>query len=225
MNKAYTTIRVLIADDHELVREGLQVMLAKIEELEIVGEASSGEELVQLTRKLLPDVVLTDVKMPRMDGIEATRIIKGEFPHIGVIALSSFDEENLILDMLNAGARGYLLKTAGKKEITEAVKAAYKDEPYYCNHTNLKLAHLIARGGHFKDKSEKKGFTNRELEVIQMICEGLSSKQIAAQLGLKTRSVERYRDIIMEKMEVGNSAAVVMYAVTHGLCKTSIEKK
>lgn len=226
MSTNYTTIRVIIADDHELVREGLRVLMNKIPELEIIEEATNGEELLHLTRKLEPDVVLTDVKMPKMGGLEATRIIKQEFPHIGVIALSSFDDESFIIDMIHAGARGYLLKNAGKHEITEAVKAAYKDQPYYCNQTNEKLALMIARGGFYsKDKDVQNVFTKRELDVIQKICEGLSSKQIASVLGLTTRTVERYRDAIMRKMNVNNSAAVVMFAMSNGLFKSTAERK
>jgi DNA-binding NarL/FixJ family response regulator len=225
MKNAYCKIRVLIADDHELVREGLQVMLKKIDEIELVGEVTNGEELILQTRLLSPDVILTDVKMPGMDGREATRKIKNEFPHIGVIALSSFDEEDLIMDMLSAGAKGYLLKNAGKKELTDAVKAAYKDEPYYCVHTNMKLSQMISRGSKsFGNKKTAESFTERELEVIKFICEGLTSKEIASKLQLKTRTVERYRDSIMEKMEVRNAAGVVLYAVQHGICSSSAQK-
>ena len=144
MSKPYLQIKIVIADDHEMVREGLQIMASKIEDIEIIGEASNGEELVILTRRLMPDVVMVDVKMPRYSGVEATRLIKQEFPHIGVIALSSYDEESLVLDMLNAGAKGYLLKNASKHEITEAVKSVYRDEPYYCKDIQQKLAQMIA---------------------------------------------------------------------------------
>lgn len=224
MNQNYNILKVIIADDHELVREGLQVMISKITEIELIAEAANGEQLVRLTSHLLPDVVLTDVKMPVMDGIEATRQIRKKHPHIGVIALTSFNEENLIMDMLNAGANGYLLKNAGKKEITDAVKTVYKGESYYCKETNEQLSHLVAKGGVYTDKHNNL-FTDREIQVIHLICEGLSSKLIASQMMLKTRTVERYRDSIMEKMEVKNSAAVVMYAVKHGLYKFSMDKK
>lgn len=212
------TIRIIIADDHHVVREGLDVMIKKIGDIEIVAEAATGEELVQLTRRHLPDVILTDVKMPKMDGIQATAIIKKEFPHIGVIALSSFDEESLIMDMIRAGAKGYLLKNASKQEISDAVKTVYRDEPYYCKHIKGKVSEMVARGGPLRQKNHPRNlFTERELEVIALICEGLSSKQIADQLKLKTRSIERYRDTIMSKMDVKNAAGVVTYAFTHRL--------
>lgn len=219
-------IKILIADDHEMVREGLEVMIKKIEDVEIIGEASSGEELVQLTRQLVPDVVLTDIKMPKMSGLQATEIIKREFPYIGVVALSSYDEESLIIEMLKAGARGYLLKNASKEDLCEAIKTVYRDEPYYCKHIKQKISEMIARGGQLLQKQKPEDmFTERELQVIELICQGLSSKQIADHLNLKTRSVERYRDAIMDKMEVQNAAGVVMYAVTHDLCKPATAKK
>lgn len=219
-------IRIIIADDHEMVREGLEAMIKKLNEISIIGEATNGEELVELTRTLKPDVILTDIKMPKLNGLQATEQIKQEFSHIGVIALSSYDEESLIIDMLKAGARGYLLKNASKEEISEAIKTVYRDEPYYCKHIKLKISEMVARGGQLlQTKKPEEMFTERELQVIELICQGLSSKQIADQLNLKTRSVERYRDAIMDKMEVQNAAGVVMYAVTHGLCKPTTAKK
>lgn len=219
MNEPYTKIRVLVVDDHEMVREGLRVILKKIPELELVGEASNGEEALRYIRQLAPDVILTDVKMPRMDGIEFTRLVKKDWSHIGVVALSSFDEESLILDMLRAGAKGYILKNASKQELKESVEAAYRDEPYYSRNINLKLANMIARGGFILKNPYEELFSEREREVIQGIYEGLSSKQIADRLGLKPRTVERYRDGIMKKMEVRNAAGVVRYAVDHDLVK------
>jgi DNA-binding NarL/FixJ family response regulator len=224
MSKPYLQIKILIADDHEMVREGLQIMASKIDEIEIIGEASNGEELVLLTKKLQPDVVMVDVKMPKYNGIEATKLIKTEFPHIGIIALSSFDEESLVMDMLNAGARGYLLKNASKQEITEAVKAVYQDQPYYCKDINLKLAQMIAKGGQFIHHKTH-DFTQREIEVIKMICQEYSSKQIAAALNLKTRTIERYRDAIMQKMDVRNAAGVVKFAIKQGIYNPSTEKR
>lgn len=212
------TLRIILADDHEMVREGLVAMLKKLADIEIVAEASNGEELVRLTRQLAPDVVLTDVKMPKLDGIQATTLLKKEFPHIGVVALSSYDEESLVMDMLKAGARGYLLKNASKKELHEAIRTVYRDETYCCKHIKGKISALVARGGALQ-KSPRDLFTPRELQVIPLICQGLSSKQIADQLHLKARSIERYRDNIMHKMDVKNAAGVVSFAYKHGLCR------
>lgn len=218
MSKPYMKLRIVIADDHRMVREGLQIMMSKMEDIEIVGEASNGEELVNMTRLLKPDVVMADVRMPKCSGVEATRIIKKEFPHIGVVALSSFDEESLILDMLNAGAKGYLLKNASTQEISDALHAVYKDDAYYSRDVNLKLAQMVAKGGQFTAyKKVKAQFSPREIEIIELICESLSSKQIAEILHLKTRTVERYRDGIMNKMGVTNAAGLVIFAVKNSL--------
>jgi DNA-binding NarL/FixJ family response regulator len=225
MSNPYLKLRLVIADDHEMVREGLQLLLKKISSLEVVGEASNGEELVAVTRTLKPDVLLIDVKMPKCNGTEATKVIKEEFPHIGIVALSSFDEEHLIMDMLNAGAKGYLLKNAGADEILAAVQAAYKDEAYYSKEINLKLAQMVSHSG-LLDNNKKKPrlFNDTELEIITMVCDGFSSKQIANVLHLKARTIERYRDAIMEKMDVKNAAGVVMYAIKNDLYKGTGQK-
>ena len=215
----YKEIRIAIADDHELLRHGVQRLISGIEGFELVGDAGNGEDLVRLVRLTVPDVVLVDVKMPKLNGIEATRIINSEFPQIGIVGLSSFDEDDLILEMVKAGARGYLLKNTTTKELSEAVLAVHRGETYYCPEINHKLARLVAGGSQAGDHPQRSLFTLRELQVIELICEEFSSKQIAAQLQLRTRTVERYRDTIMEKMEVRNSAGLVKYALQVGLYK------
>lgn len=200
-------------------------MISKIDSIELVGEACNGEELIRLTRKLQPDVLLIDVKMPKYTGIEATRIIKEEFPHIGIVAISSFDEEYLVLDMVNAGAKGYILKNTSAKEIENAVHAVYKDESYYTPDINVKLAQMVARGGLFsKSKKGDARFNERDMNIIKMICDGSSSKEIADAMNFETRSIERYRDRIMEKMGVRNAAALVTYAIKAGLYKITSRK-
>ena len=133
------SIRLLIADDHEIFRDGLALMLAKQDNIELLGEAEDGRELITLAEQLQPDVILTDIKMPRMDGIEATRLLVQKLPDVKVIALSMFDEENLIVDMLESGAKGYLLKNADKHEILEAINSVYQDKVFYCKSTSAKL--------------------------------------------------------------------------------------
>jgi DNA-binding NarL/FixJ family response regulator len=124
-------IRLLMADDHEIFRDGFRLMLSKFTDITLVGEAENGLQLVELAKELDPDVIITDIKMPVMDGIEATQKIAEILPHIGIIGLSMFDENDLIIDMLEAGAQGFLIKNAGKVEITEAIRSVYNNEPYY----------------------------------------------------------------------------------------------
>lgn len=211
-------IRVLIADDHEMLREGFHTMLKKQTDIELVGEAENGIELIELAGKLMPDVIITDIKMPRMDGIAATRIITDNYPGIGVIAFTIFDEDNLIMDMMDAGAKGYIVKNASKKEILEAIKTVHGQDNYYCRNTSVKLAEMI---GTKKKKDQQMArepkFTDREIDIIKLICKGDINKQISTKLHLSIRTVEGYRRSIHEKMDVKNTAGVVVYAIQHGL--------
>ncbi len=213
----YTPIKIVIADDHEIFRDGFKVMLRKQEDVQIVAEAENGRELLQLAEQHQPDVVITDIKMPHVDGVEATREIKTRWPHIEVIALSMFDEENLVVDMLEAGAKGYLLKNTHKAEVLQAVKAVYKGETYYCNATSTKLAQMIAKSHFNPYKNKKPTFNAKEVEIIKLICQELSNKEIASQLGLSIRTIEGYREKILEKIEAKNIAGLVIYAIKNNL--------
>jgi DNA-binding NarL/FixJ family response regulator len=218
--KLHGNIKVIIADDHEIFRDGLRIMLQKQPDIHLVAEAADGRELIDQVEQWQPDIVISDVKMPRMDGVTAARYLARHYPQIGIIALTMFDEEDLIIDMLEAGAKGYLLKNADKHEIVEAVKSVYSQEPYYCRHTSNKLAQMVAKSkfNPYKQK-EKPEFNERESEIIVDICKGLTSKQIAEKIFLSVRTVEGLRMKIMEKMEVKNTAGIIIYAIKHGLFK------
>ena len=195
-------------------------MLNRLSEYEVIGEAANGEELLSLTEQLQPDIVIVDIIMPKMDGIIATKKIKTQFPGIKVIAMSMFDDDNSIIDMLEAGANGYLVKNANKNDFLQALRKVNEGNVYYCNQTTLKLAHLIADlQYHPHRKSLKTEFTTRQIEIIQLIGNGLASKEIAGKLKLTTRTVENYREKIMEKMEVNNTAGLIVYAIKHRLFK------
>ena len=211
-------IKLLIADDHEIFRDGFKVMLSKYPDIILVGEAENGKELIELANELKPDVVITDIKMPIMDGIEATRKIAEQFPHIGIIGLSMFDEDDLIIDMLEAGAKGYLIKNAGKEQIIEAIKTVYNNDPYYCKTTSNKLTQMIAasRFNPYK-KSVKPEFSKREQEIIGLIYQEFSNKEISDQLFLSIRTVEGHRLKILEKMGVKNTVGLVVYAIKNNL--------
>ncbi|MFN8244325.1 MAG: response regulator transcription factor [Ferruginibacter sp.] len=213
-------IRLLIADDHEIFRDGFRLMLTKYPDIILAGEASNGRELVELTASLQPDVIITDIKMPVMDGIEATKKIVEQFPGIGVIGLSMYDEDELIIEMLEAGARGYLIKNAGKEQITEAIRTVYNDEPYYCKTTSYKLTTMIAKSrfNPYK-KTAKAEFSDREKEIISLICHEMTNKEIGDQLYLSVRTVEGHRLKIMEKMNVKNTVGLVVYAIRNGIVK------
>lgn len=210
-------IRVIIADDHEIFRDGLKLMLHKQPGIELLAEAEDGRELIEKTIKLQPDVVITDVKMPKMDGASATRYLTEHYPHISIIALTMFDEEEQIIEMLEAGAKGYLLKNADKDEIRDAIQSVYEQTPYYCKHTSHRLAQMVAKSkfNPYRQKA-KVEFNEREKEIIFHICEGITNKEIAEKIYLSVRTVEGLRMKIMEKMNVKNTAGIIIYAIKNG---------
>jgi len=213
-------IRLVVADDHEIFLDGLALMLSRQENIILVGQAGDGRELLEVVAREKPDVVMTDIKMPRMDGITATREMIRLQPDARIIALSMFDEENQIVEMLEAGAKGYLLKNADKQEILDAIANVYEDRVYYCKSTSAKLAGMIAKSkfNPYKHK-EQISFTEREQEIIQLICLQFTAQQIGDKIFLSKRTVEGYRTRILEKMNVRNTAGVVMYALKNNLIK------
>jgi DNA-binding NarL/FixJ family response regulator len=216
MIKKNFPITVVIADDHEIFRDGFKAMAKKFPEIKVIGEAQHGQELIEVVEKLNPDVILTDIKMPKMDGIEATRYLAKL--KMNVIALSMFDEDNLIMDMLEAGAKGYLLKNADKKEIIQAILTVHKGKNFYCKDTSDKLLKMIAKSNFNPyTKIKRPQFKDRELEVIRLICDQLSTKEIGEKLNLSARTIEGYREKILEKMEVHNTAGIVVYAIKAGI--------
>jgi DNA-binding NarL/FixJ family response regulator len=211
-------IKIIVADDHEIFRDGLRMMLLKQPDIELVAEAEDGKELIEKIKIFLPDVVITDIKMPRMDGIAATRHITEHYPSIGIIALTMFDEDDLIVDMMEAGAKGYLLKNADKNEMVNAIKSVYTQEPYYCKHTSQRLAQMVAKSKFNPYKqSTKPEFNEREVEIICFICDGLTNKEIASKIFLSVRTVEGLRMKILEKMNVKNTAGIIIYAIKNNL--------
>jgi DNA-binding NarL/FixJ family response regulator len=211
-------IKVVIADDHEIFRDGMKLTLQKAENIDLLGEAADGKELMKLVETTEPDVVITDIKMPTMDGVEATKEIKQKFPGIEVIALSMFDDEQLILEMLDAGALGYLLKNSDKFEITDAVQSVYEGNPYYCKFTSGKLAKLIALSRDKKEKKKKEtDFSEKEIEIIRLICQEFTNKEIGERVFLSSRTVEGYRMKILEKLNAKNTVGIVIEAIRLGI--------
>jgi DNA-binding NarL/FixJ family response regulator len=218
--KTVADIKLLIADDHEIFRDGFKLMLSKYAEIILLDEAANGRELIELAQKLQPDVILTDIKMPIVDGIEATKKITTLLPDTGIIGLSMYDDDELIIEMLEAGAKGYLIKNAGKEQIIEAIKTVYNGEPYYCKTTSHKLTQMIAKSkfNPYK-KTDKIEFTEREKEIIACVCAEMTNKEIGDKLFISVRTVEGHRLKILEKMNVKNSVGLVVYAIKNGLVK------
>lgn len=220
MANLFPDIHIVIADDHEIFRDGLKLMLGKYPEIKIAGEAQNGRELVEMVNTLNPDVILTDIKMPVMDGIDAVKKIISNNKDAAIICLSMFDEDDLILDMIEAGAKGYLLKNSDKTEIIDAITTVYNGNYFYSKTTSHKMIKLLAKSriDPYATRS-KPEFSEREIEIMQLICNENSNKEIGEKLFLSSRTVEGHRQRIMEKMDVKNSVGLVVYAIKNGLVK------
>ena len=219
----HAPIRIIIADDHEIFRDGFKVLLRGLAEVRLVGEAINGKELIKLTEDFQVDVVITDIKMPEMDGITATKIIKTQFPEIKIITLSMFDDDASIVDMLEAGASGYVLKNTNKAELLEAIKTVYAGNTYYCTDTSKNLVRLLAQSkANERQLKQPPRFTARELQVIELICKELTNKEVANALSLSIRTVESYKENIQEKIGAKNVVGIAVYAMRNNLCFKNI---
>jgi len=210
----------MIADDHPLFREGIRLLLEKQAKIQVIGEATDGQELARAVAKVTPDIILTDIEMPVMNGIDATRLIKDRNPLIRIIALSMYSDDYLIVDMLDAGASGFVLKNTTRDELMESILTVYEGGNYFCNTTSIHLTRMIARSKSESPSGMKKAhFSENEKQIIRLICEQHASKEIALITGLAHRTVEKYRDRIMEKTGAKNMAGIVVYAIRNGLFK------
>ena len=209
---------VILADDLPMFTEGLSLLLQHNSEIRLLATASNGIEVLRLLPETMPDVLVTDIQMPEMNGIELTKEIRQYYPQIKVIGLTMFKEDHLIVDMLEAGAKGYLLKTCTKEQLAEAIQAVHAGGFYFCEHTSFKLSRMIgaSRIEGF-DPPEPGHFSDAELQIIQLICREFSSKQIGEELNLGLRTIESYRHKIFEKTGAKNMAGVVIYAIKTGL--------
>jgi len=210
-------INILVADDSVLFREGLCMLLQSEQLVKVVGEANNGLEAMELISRHKPDVVVTDIQMPEMDGIEFTKELRHIYPQVRVIGLTMFNEDALIVKMLEAGAKGYLQKNANKQKVIEAIRAVFYGGWYFCDSTTAKLSRLIASSQIEGFATEPPQFTENERKIIQLVCEQYSTKEIAMSIHLGERTVESYRHKIFEKMGVKNMAGMVIYAIRAGL--------
>lgn len=206
--------RILLADDHGVVRKGLRFLLESEPGLEVVGEAADGRQAVDMAAELKPDVVVMDIAMPRLNGIEATRQVVRDRPEVAVIILSMHSDEEYLVRTLTAGAKGYLLKDSAEGELVRAIHAVSEGKPYFSpaiSKTLLEdyLRHLQQRG--LTDSYDL--LTDREKEVLQLLAVGKTNKEIAAILDLSPYTVETHRNHIMQKLDLHNTAEIVLYAV------------
>lgn len=208
-------MRILLVDDHELMREGLRSILEKEEDVEIVGEASGGREAVALARSLDPDVVVMDVGMKDLNGIDATRQLRKESPEIQVIALSSHSDRRYVSAMLEAGACGYVLKANAYADLRRALQAARQHKTYLCAEVTQGVVDASLVGS--RDAPAPSALTEREREVLQLLAEGHSSPQIGRRLFIATSTVETHRRSIMRKLGIHSVADLTKWAIREGL--------
>lgn len=211
------SIRVMIADDHHLFRNGLHDLLDQIRNIQVIGEADNGQELVRRTMETSPDIILTDIHMPVMDGIAATREIARRKPDTGIIVLTAFNKEEPILRMLDAGALGYVLKSADNEEIAEAIQTVSQRKPYFCREVTEKLTEIVSKNYQLPPDADL-CFSEREKEIIRLICREFTSKEIAYSLNLSKRTVEGHRTRIMDKVGAKSIAGIITYAFRSGIC-------
>ncbi len=210
-------IRILIVDDHTVVRKGLKALILTEADLEVVGEAGDGEEAVRRARILNPDVILMDMSMPKMDGVEAITEIKKENSEARILVLTSFAEDKKILDAIRAGALGYLLKDASPDELLRAIQDVYRGESSLHPTVAQKVIHAIQGPTDPDPKGNSQSLTERELEILKLIAEGLPNQQIAKQLFISERTVRTHVSNILRKLKLPNRTQAALYAVREGL--------
>jgi two-component system response regulator NreC len=210
---AQSSIKILLADDHTIVRQGLKLILGAHSDLQVVGEAANGREAVELAQKVKPDIVLMDVAMPDVNGIEATKRMVAAEPRIRVLVLSMHKEAVYVREILRAGARGYILKDAIDTELLNAVRSVARGDGYISPAVSGALLN-----DYRKDVTDPIDLlSNREREVLQLIAEGKTNKEIATHLNLSVYTVDSHRSKIMEKLNLHSTGELVRFAMKHGL--------
>jgi two-component system response regulator NreC len=205
-------IRILLADDHTLLREGIRALLNEQPDLIVIGEAADGREALQLARELYPDIVLMDIAMPLLNGVEATRQIRRDCPDSAVLALTMHDDEEYVRQLLAAGAAGYVLKRAAASELVSAIRAVWRGEAVLSPAvTRLVIADYLERQTPGQPAADE--LTPREREVLQLIAEGHTNKEIAALLNLSIKTVQAHRTSLMQKLDLHDRGALIRYAI------------
>jgi len=210
-------IKVLVADDHTILRQGIKALLENQEGIEVVGEAKDGREAIKVTEELLPDVIMMDIAMPGLNGLEATRRIKKKFPKMKVLVLTMYANEEYIFQILNAGANGYLVKETAFQDLISAIKAVYRGESFMSPSISKKVVNGYIQHAREDKKKSCEVLTPREREVLQLIAEGNSSKKIAAALFISPKTVETHRTHIMDKLNIHNRSGLIKYAIRKGM--------
>ena len=213
-------IRVLLADDHTLIRSGIATLLQTNKDFLVVGEAEDGEEAVRKTGELKPTVVVLDLSMPKLSGIEASKQIKKKYPEVNVLVLTMHENEEYVYQILKSGAAGYVLKSAGKDELIAAIRAAAKGQKFFSPRISQLMAEGYVRRVEQVATEIEPGdvpLTRREREVLILVVDGMTNQQIADQLFISPRTVDTHRTNIMQKLNIHDLANLVRYAIEHGI--------
>lgn len=211
-------IKITIADDYKIFREGLKISLASDNEIEFLHEADNGEDLISNIEKARPDVILMDLKMPIMDGMEATQIIRKKYNDIKILVVSMYDDDKFIIHLMEIGANGYLLKNSEPDEIRKAIHAVAENGYYFNDLVNKALLKKLVLRNNIKPSfNENVELTEREMEVLKLICEEKTAAEIAKIIFLSPRSVEGIRQRLIEKIGVRNTAGLVMFAAKNNI--------
>ena len=208
------TLRILLADDHKVVRQGTRALLSTVPEWEIVGEADNGRDAVSLTSELKPDIVILDIGMPELNGLDATRQIKKKLPDTEVLIFTGQETEELVHDVFDSGARSYIMKTDAADHLIDALKALSEHKHFFTSRiSEIVFARYIQGKKTVEGAPEKSRITDREREIVQLLAEGKSSKEIATILGISVRTVETHRAAIMKKLALKSFSELIRYAV------------
>lgn len=211
------TIKVLLVDDHEIMREGLYVLLQRHSDIEVVGQAADGRSAIDMVRTLSPDIIIMDISMPNLNGIDATRQILAEYPNVRIMAMSTHSDRSMVAKMLKAGATGYMLKSSAFSELISGIRAVSKNKTFLCTKVaNVVLTDYVNMLGDPK-RGSTDNLTSRERQVLQMVAEGHPTKQIAASMHVSVKTVDSHRSHIMEKLNIHNMAGLTKYAIREGL--------
>ena len=212
-------IRILLVDDHPIVREGIKSALSKKKNISIVGEAATGEEAMVKARKLSPDVILMDINMPGMSGLETTRRLRKSVPDSKILAVTMHENREYVLEMTQLGARGYVFKDSSPSELLRAIEAVHSGDLFFSPRASQQLLKSFLKGEPRTDSQASVDLSKREKDVLQLITEGFKTKEIARLLGVTDRTVETYRHRLMTKLSVHSVAALIKQAVTKGIVK------
>jgi len=210
-------IKILIADDHKILRQGIRSLLAPQPDFEVIGETADGPETLKETFKLKPDVVLMDIGMPNLNGFEATRQIKKKLPEVKVLILTMYQDDEYVLQALQSGASGYVLKDVAVEELVTAIRAVNNEQYYLSPSISRTVIDAYLRKTEKGGKEPSELLTAREKEIVQLIAEGHTNKEIAAKLYISVKTVDAHRSHIMEKLDIHDVALLVKYAIRRGL--------